>query len=113
MATHTKPPIVCYLKPGSAVGAHKDFAATFNWIVDWVWNFRVGDGLQFEHDPDSAHPKVSMEDGGSGGGGGVKIAGTDGTEHTGSAFAFSGADYSNVSFSVEGDGTIKVGVYYA
>lgn len=114
MASHIKPPRVCYLREGKAIGSHKDFARTFNWLVDWAWNFAVGKGLKFEQQPDSAHPRVSLDDdeGGSGGDGEITITGTDGSSHKGAAFAFASDDYSNVSVKVEDGGTIKVGVYY-
>lgn len=98
MASHTKPTQVCYLRKDKAVGAHDGFAATFNWIVDWVWNFRVGDGLKFEQTPDSAHPKVSLDDeNGGGSGGGIEFA--------------SESD-SNVTFRTGDDGKVYVGVYW-
>lgn len=110
MASHTKPPRVCYLQDGKAIGAHKDFAATFNWLVDWVWNFKVGKGLEFQQKPDSAHPVVQLEDE-EAADGKVTIAGTDGSSFKGSSFVFASDPYSNVTVSVD-EGTITVGVRY-
>lgn len=117
MGSHTKPPVVCYLKPGKAVGAHANFAATFNWLVDWCWNFKVrGKHLEFAQLPDSAHPVVKyVEDGDEdpepGGDGKIKLTGTDGSSAESKEFTFSAAAGSNVSVSVSGTG-IVIGVYY-
>lgn len=110
MASHTKPPIPCYLRDGKAIGAHQGFARTFNWLVDWVSNFRVGRGLEFEQRPDSAHPRIQLEDGAESGGK-VALTGTDGSSAQAAAFIFASAEYSNVTVHVE-EGVVTVGVYY-
>lgn len=112
MASHTKPPIPCYLKEGKAIGAHKNFVRTFNWLVDWISNFRVDGDLEFEQRPDSAHPVVKHEGSDSGGDGEITISGTDGSEHKGDSFEFASDQYSNVSVSVGGNGKLTIGVYY-
>lgn len=97
MASHVKPPQLCYLQEKKALGAHRNFVATFNWLVDWCCNFRVGDGLKFEQTPDNAHPKVSIDDDDSGGGG--------------DEIEFASESDSNVTFR-KADGKVYIGVYW-
>lgn len=101
MASHIKPANPCYLKNGKAIGAQKDFAATFNWLVDWVSNIRGVKGVKIEDSPDTAHPKISLSDdkdgGGGGGGGDIELVAETGC---------------NVTFRKDG-GKIYVGVYWS
>lgn len=118
MASHTHPVPHCYLKEGKLLSAdeHKGFVETYNWLVDFCWNLKAGKGLKIEFEPDSAHPKISIDEEEDEGGGGdeakITVTGTDGTSYTGNAITFKSAQYCNVDASVGSDGTVTLGVYY-
>ena len=64
-----RPGTLCNLKPGKAIGAQANFAATFNWLVSAVRNLRGGKGVKVSWPADDT-PVISDdgEDGGDGGG---------------------------------------------
>lgn len=66
-----RPGTLCSLKPGKAIGAQKDFASTFNWLVSAVKNLRGGKGVKVSWPADDT-PEIATdgEDGNNGGGGG-------------------------------------------
>lgn len=110
----SRPRQLCTLKPGKAVGAHSNFAATFNWLVSWCFKFRAGEGLKLTHEPDTGSPVLSIDpdyDFGGSGDAEITIEGTDNSSHKGDKFTFESAQYSNVSVSVDGS-TLKVGAFY-
>lgn len=55
-----KPEKLTYLEVGKAVGAHRGFAATFNWLVKFCANLRGGLGLSVDA-TDSDHPVIRMD----------------------------------------------------
>lgn len=55
-----KPARLTYLEEGKAVGAHRGFAATFNWLVRFCSNIRGGLGVIVDT-TDSDHPVVRMD----------------------------------------------------
>lgn len=130
-----KPPQVCNLTQGKAIGAkvHEGFAATWNWLLSFVSNLSGGNGVEVKDDA-SGHPTVEvLIEGGDGidvscggagqpyviglvdspsGGGDVTITGTDDSEtDEASAFTFESASDSNVEVTCSGT-TITVGVYW-
>ena len=62
---------MCSLKPGKAIGAQANFAATFNWLVAAVRNLRGGKGVKVSWPADDT-PEITTdgEDGNNGGDGG-------------------------------------------
>lgn len=66
-----RPGQLCTLKPGKAIGAQKDFASTFNWLVSAVKNLRGGKGVKVSW-PANDTPEIATdgEDGNNGGDGG-------------------------------------------
>ena len=66
-----RPGTLCNLKPGKAIGAQANFAATFNWLVAAVRNLRGGKGVKVSWPADDT-PVISSdgEDGNGGGNGG-------------------------------------------
>lgn len=69
-----RPGTLCNLKPGKAIGAQANFAATFNWLVAAVRNLRGGKGVKVSWPADDT-PEIATdgEQGGEGGGGGSAI----------------------------------------
>lgn len=112
-----RPGTLCNLKPGKALGAQANFAATFNWLVAAVRNLRGGKGVKVSWPADDT-PEIATdgEDGGEGEGGGdgttVAFTGTDQSQTIrGTDFTFASATYSNVVVTCYDD-VIKLGVYY-
>ena len=69
-----RPGTLCSLKPGKAIGAQANFAATFNWLVAAVRNLRGGKGVKVSWPADDTPEIVTDgEQGGEGGGGGSAI----------------------------------------
>ena len=66
-----RPGTLCNLKPGKAIGAQANFAATFNWLVSAVRKLRGGKGVKVSWPSDDT-PVISAdgEDGNNGGDGG-------------------------------------------
>ena len=66
-----RPGTLCNLKPGKAIGAQANFAATFNWLVSAIKNLRGGKGVKVSWPADDT-PVISAdgEDGNNGGDGG-------------------------------------------
>ena len=66
-----RPGTLCSLKPGKAIGAQANFAATFNWLVAAVRNLRGSKGVKVSWPADDT-PVISAdgEDGNNGGDGG-------------------------------------------
>ena len=66
-----RPGTLCSLKPGKAIGAQANFAATFNWLVAAMRNLRGGKGVKVSWPADDT-PVISAdgEDGNNGGDGG-------------------------------------------
>ena len=66
-----RPGTLCSLKPGKAIGAQANFAATFNWLVSAVRNLRGGKGVKVSWPADDT-PVISAdgEDGNGRGNGG-------------------------------------------
>ena len=66
-----RPGTLCSLKPGKAIGAQANFAATFNWLVSAVRNLRGGKGVKVSWPADDT-PEITTdgEDGNNGGDGG-------------------------------------------
>lgn len=68
-----RPGQLCELKSGKSIGAQKNFADTFNWLVACLKNLRGGKGVKV-HWPADDTPEIEAEDGdgdnGGGGGGG-------------------------------------------
>ena len=66
-----RPGTLCNLKPGKAIGAQANFAATFNWLVAAMRNLRGGKGVKVSWPADDT-PVISAdgEDGNNGGDGG-------------------------------------------
>ena len=66
-----RPGTLCSLKPGKAIGAQANFAATFNWLVAAVRNLRGGKGVKVSWPADNT-PEITTdgEDGNNGGDGG-------------------------------------------
>ena len=56
-----KPPQVCYLAKGKAIGAksHEGFPATFNWLLSWIVNLMVGPGLALRN-ADKGRPRLEL-----------------------------------------------------
>ena len=66
-----RPGTLCSLKPGKAIGAQANFAATFNWLVAAVRNLRGSKGVKVSWPADDT-PVISA-DGEDGNGGGSAI----------------------------------------
>lgn len=70
-----RPGQLCELKSGKSIGAQKNFADTFNWLVACLKNLRGGKGVKVSWPADDT-PEIEAEDadgndnGGGGGGGG-------------------------------------------
>lgn len=120
-----RPAPLCKLRKGRIVDAHKNFVATFNWLVDFCANLCGDADLAAEADAAgikvdtsaSDHPVVKFV-GSDGGAAEVTVVGTDGTEavcKTGKITFASAAD-SNVvvtpAADTEGNVTVTIGVYY-
>ena len=108
----------CTLRTGKAIGAHRGFAETFNWLVRCFKNLTGGQGCKVQWVADDT-PMINVdtydtvEDYNSEtGGGAVTVTGTDGSTYTGSDVTFASASNSNVSVSVDSTGTLTIGVYY-
>ena len=108
----------CTLQKGKAIGAHRGFVETFNWLVRCFKNLRGGQGCKVQWVTDDT-PMINVdtydtvEDYNSDpGGGDVTVTGTDGSNYTGSNFTFASASNSNVTVSVDSTGTLTIGVYY-
>ena len=56
-----RPGQIRYLTEGKAVGAktHKGFVATWNWVLSWIYNFKVGPGLQLTGER-AGKPRLSL-----------------------------------------------------
>lgn len=66
-----RPGTLCSLKPGKAIGAQANFAATFNWLVSAVKNLRGGKGVKVSWPADDTLViSADGEDGNGGDGGG-------------------------------------------
>ena len=61
-----RPGTLCSLKPGKAIGAQANFAATFNWLVAAVRNLRGSKGVKVSWPADDT-PVISADGGGDGG----------------------------------------------
>ena len=61
-----RPGTLCSLKPGKAIGAQANFAATFNWLVSAVKNLRGSKGVKVSWPADDT-PVISADGGGDGG----------------------------------------------
>lgn len=55
-----RPGTLCSLKPGKAIGAQKDFASTFNWLVSAVKNLRGGKGVKVSWPADDT-PEITTD----------------------------------------------------
>lgn len=130
-----RPGTLCFLKSGKAIGAQSGFAATWNWMVNFINNLS-GEGDIEVDTSDSDHPLIKYNgssggdegDGGSSGGesggegepptydGDVTITGTDGVEVTGkSNITIESDENSNVEVKASqiGDNIkLVVGVFY-
>lgn len=118
-----RPPALCNIKKGKALGAQDNFADTFNWMTSCIDNLQGGTGIKVDW-PSTDTPQISLDSdylggGGGGGGGGtgeVTITGTDGSSATGSNIQIVSAADSNVTATVSDDGngniTLTLGVYW-
>lgn len=64
-----RPGQLCELKTGKSVGAQRNFADTFNWLVSSIKNLRGGKGIKVSWPADDT-PEIEAEDGGENDGGG-------------------------------------------
>lgn len=69
-----RPGQLCTLKSGRSIGAQKNFAATFNWLVAAVKNIRGGKGVKVSWPADDA-PEIGLDGEAGGDGGGSASAG--------------------------------------
>ena len=54
-----RPANLCKLSTGKLIDTHKGFVATFNWLVDWVANFKCDKDTGLKLDTKiSDHPKI-------------------------------------------------------
>lgn len=113
-----KPAQICQLQKGKLIDTQKGFVDTFNWAVQSIANLKGGENCEVTWPTDDT-PTIDCTategsgDSDSGGGGGeITIAGTDGSSHEGDTFTFESATDSNVIVTVDGDGVMKIGVYY-
>ena len=131
-----RPGQIRFLTKGKAIGAKSlaGFVDTFNWMLSWIYNFKVGPGLRIEGER-AGTPRVSLtlmnddgapiDDGGEDtpyemtgeGGGEVTLRGADDSNVSGNDFTFeSAADSNVVATMVEDEDTgvkkVVIGVYY-
>ncbi len=112
-----KPAQICQLQKGKLIDTQKGFVDTFNWAVQSIANLKGGENCEVTWPTDDT-PTIDCTategsgDNDSGGGGAITIAGTDGSSHEGDTFTFESATDSNVIVTVDGDGVMKIGVYY-
>lgn len=85
-----RPGSLCVLRTGKSLGAQKDFAATFNWLVACVKNIRGGKGVKVSWPADDT-PEITLDGakkkpagGADGGGGGGSCGGFAYDPETGS-----------------------------
>lgn len=110
----------CTLRKGKAIGAHRGFAETFNWLVRCFKNLTGGQGCKVQWVTDDT-PMINVDtydtvedyNAETGGGGGdVTVTGTDESSHTGTEFKFVSATDSNIVVSVDSLGNMTIGAYY-
>lgn len=105
-----KPARPCHLKKGKLIDTADGFVETFNWVAEFVHNLKAEDGVKLDLQSPS-NPVLR----GEGGGGDVKIVGTDGSEtdpeKSADGLVVKSAEDSNVVVTCK-ENEITIGVYY-
>lgn len=115
-----RPGQIRYLTKGKAIGAKSlaGFVDTFNWMLSWIYNFKVGPGLRLQ-DERAGMPRLSltlMNDDGAPIDGGGEDTPYEITGEGGGEIEFESAADSNVVVTptpTQAGGTkYVIGVYY-